>query len=380
MSHPPTRCPVAHVEPIDVDQHQLEPLLAHLDVAPREPATRRFPRGTLLADGRLDLCKQRLGAAGVAQVIARVAPPIRSLLVGTNAVGDEGAQAIADDLPDSELETLYLGCNHIGPDGADALAEGVAKTSSLRALWLKRNPLGLGGAKRLVRMLGQAPDLEVLDVFNCELGDEGVALLLHAVAEHPSLEHLYLGANGAGGHSLDALGPALERNRSLRTLQLTLSDLDGWVAPLAAALQTSQLHHIELASCGLTQADALLQAASEHPTLRGLGLGYARSTSALEGTSNQLGDAGAATLAAHLSTSRLQSLDLSHNGVRSRGAWPLMEAVEAGSLCWLRVGRGVAKVIRRRIRAALARNRQRLGLPEVAALPPHVRDIQSVYR
>src|SRR5262245_18333753 len=76
---------------------ELAPLLAFL--ARGEPAGRRFdfPRGTLLPDGRLDLCKQGVGPAGAAAVAGAVRghPQVRHLLLGADGLGDGGAEAVA---------------------------------------------------------------------------------------------------------------------------------------------------------------------------------------------------------------------------------------------------------------------------------------------
>ncbi len=51
-----------------------------------------FPLGALRPDGRVDLCKQGLGAPGVARLlpVATASPHAVHLLLGTNAIGDEG--------------------------------------------------------------------------------------------------------------------------------------------------------------------------------------------------------------------------------------------------------------------------------------------------
>src|SRR5690242_7691167 len=95
------------------DARELEPLLAFL--ARREASSARldFLRGSLLPDGRLDLCKQRIGAAGAEAVAAalRGHPQVRHLLLGANGLGDRGAAAVGQLVQSGTLETVYLGCN-----------------------------------------------------------------------------------------------------------------------------------------------------------------------------------------------------------------------------------------------------------------------------
>src|SRR5262249_55314448 len=86
----PIHCPITEVVDIAPDTlAALTPLLEHLqsNQVGSEPTT--FPRGTVLADGRLDLCKQQLGPTGcrlVTETLAANATNI-SLLLGTNAIG-----------------------------------------------------------------------------------------------------------------------------------------------------------------------------------------------------------------------------------------------------------------------------------------------------
>ncbi|GAA4960513.1 hypothetical protein GCM10023238_29630 [Streptomyces heliomycini] len=107
-------------------------------------ADEAFPLGTLRADGRVDLCKQGLGCGRRRPADARRgrSPHARHVLLGTNAIGDEGASTVARALADGHgLHTLYLGCNRIGPEGAAALAGALSTDDTVRALWLKRNPV-----------------------------------------------------------------------------------------------------------------------------------------------------------------------------------------------------------------------------------------------
>ncbi|MET9344561.1 hypothetical protein [Nonomuraea sp. NPDC003804] len=73
-----------------------------------EPVTRRtdFSVGTAMPDGRLDLCKQALGPHG-ARLVTDAMPvggPTRHLLMGTDELGDEGADTAAAGAPGSRRQ------------------------------------------------------------------------------------------------------------------------------------------------------------------------------------------------------------------------------------------------------------------------------------
>lgn len=93
MTQPtPVRCPAIEHPDIPISEPAaLEPLLARLrSVLPVE-ADEAFPLGTVRADGRVDLCKQGLGAGGAARLmpVAAASPHAAHILLGTNAIGDE---------------------------------------------------------------------------------------------------------------------------------------------------------------------------------------------------------------------------------------------------------------------------------------------------
>jgi hypothetical protein len=71
-------------------------------------------------------------------------------------------------------------------------------------------------------------------------------------------------------------------------------------------------------------------------------------------------------------------LDLRENGITSRGAFPILEALHANEhLVELPLHYRVARTIRRSIRRRLDANAALSGRP---GMPPHVAAIQSVYR
>ncbi len=406
---PALLCPAIRVPEFEpCAASELEPLLRWIAADQRVDAPRSFPRGTALPDGRLDLCKQALGVDGALRVLGQIAGnrQIKSLLLGTDGLGDRGAEAAAALIREGRapaLETLYLGCNHISEAGAAALSDALARDDSpVRALWLKRNPLGPAGAARLAALLRRRSSLRVLDLTNSALTEAGAITIAEALRARPGLEVLLLGSNGVGPRGAAALAEQLAEDDHLRDLSLAVSRLgDAGAAALARGLaQNRGLERLDLRSCGIgpTGLAALLDACARHPTLTSLELGTTPATRVLGERDNDLRDAeGGALLGEYLRHDpSLRRLELVGAGLRSAGALRI-EAGLAGqamerdastrgstavntnrTLVECRLGRQVSRRVKRRIAALLERNREAGGAPP--GVPEHVAAILSVYR
>lgn len=221
----PVRCPaIEHPDIPLADAALLDPLLERLAAERPVEVDETFALGALCADGRVDLCKQGLGAAGAVRVmpVAARSPHATHVLLGTNSLGDEGARAVADSLGRGGhgLRTVYLGCNRIGVDGVTALAGALSEDDTVRALWLKRNPVGDAGVRALVPMLRRNTVLRTLDLVNSGLTADGLAALLAVLSQRSRpVERLFLGGNGLGAEAAPLLA-ALIRDAGVRELYL----------------------------------------------------------------------------------------------------------------------------------------------------------------
>ncbi|WP_433186497.1 gala protein [Actinoallomurus sp. CA-150999] len=377
MTEPtPVRCPaIEHPDVPPADPADLAPLLARLaDPAP-VGADETFPLGTVRPDGRVDLCKQGLGPAGAALLlpVAVASPHAAHLLLGTNAIGDDGARTVADALvPGHGVETVYLGCNRIGAAGTEALADRLAADTTVRALWLKRNPVGDAGVRALAGALRRNTTIRTLDLVNTGLTADGLRVLLTAFADRPvPVERVFLGGNGLGPDAADVLA-ALVRDAGVRELYVPANHLgDAGAAVLAAAADPARPVRLGLGGNGIGPegARALADALGG---IEALDLGRPPSERSLGAPANVTGDAGAATLAAALPGSPLRRLELRRTGVTGRGAKAVLAAVpEDTRLEYVGFGPGVP----RRVKRALAPRLRPASAPH-----PDVHAIASLYR
>ncbi|CAL9397441.1 gala protein [Streptomyces sp. enrichment culture] len=390
MTQPtPVRCPaIEHPDVPAADPVGLDPLLARLgsDRAVEDDET--FPLGTLRADGRVDLCKQGLGAAGAARLMpaAAASPHARHLLLGTNAIGDEGASTVARALAEGHgpreahgphethgLHTLYLGCNRISPDGVTALADVLSADDTVRALWLKRNPVGDDGVTALAAMLRRNTALRTLDLVNTGVTAVSLRLLLDALTSRPQpVERLFLGGNGLTADTAGLLA-ALVRDAGVRELYLPANHLGDRGAAVLAAAAADSAHPVRLGlggnGIGPAGARALADALGG---IEALDLGRPMSERSLGAPANATGDDGAHALASALPGSPLRRLELRHTGLTGRGAKSLLAAVPDDSpLEYVGLGPGLPRKVKRSFTRRLR---------PMTAAHPDLRAIGSVYR
>ncbi|MDH2392498.1 gala protein [Streptomyces sp. HNM0663] len=379
MTQPtPVRCPaIEHPDLPRVDPAALGPLLARLASPRPVRADAVFPVGALRADRRVDLCKQGLGPQGAARLMPAAAASAHAehVLLGTNAIGDDGARTVARSLtPGHGLRTVYLGCNRIGPEGAAALSEALASDETVRALWLKRNPVGDEGVRALAAMLGHNTALRTLDLVNTGVTARGLRALTAVLAERQRpVERLFLGGNGLGADAAPLLA-ALIRDAGVRELYLPANHLgDDGVAVLAdaAAGLADRPVRLGLGGNGIGPSGAQALAAALDG-IEALDLGRPPSERSLNAPANTNGDAGADALAGAIPASPLRRLELRHTGLTGRGAKQLLAAVPDDSpLEYVGLGPGLPRKVKRSFTRRLR---------PLSPAHPDLRAIGSVYR
>ncbi|WP_254898071.1 hypothetical protein [Kitasatospora sp. NA04385] len=241
---------VPSVVPRPVDE--LAPLLAWLRTGTGTDRRIDFPAGTALPDGRLDLCKQQLGPQGAALVADALADaaagapadraPVRHLLLGTDGLGDDGADAVAARTAATPVHTLYLGCNGITAAGACRIADRLrASPQTVRALWLKRNPLGIRAGQAAAELVAAAERLRTLDLVQTGLDPAGLAELADALlAGGRRFERLYFSGNPLGPAGAEPLARLIAAGATDELYASAAGLGDGGARTLAAALRTAR--------------------------------------------------------------------------------------------------------------------------------------------
>lgn len=348
---------------------ELEPLsaaLSTIDSSPWDAEPVVYQRGTVRPGGVVDLCKQGLGPDGVRKIVPQAAkhPGIHHVLLGTNALGKEGVQTLTDSLePDHAIETLYLGCNGIDGGAIAPLATYLATDETVKALWLKRNPLDDEGVAHIAEAVRTNQSLQTLDLVATGLSGNGLELLADALADNGSapLQHLYLGANDLTSDDIESVAAVVSRAPSLTSFSMSGNPIgDDGLAQLAKTMTVlDRPLALMLSDCSLTPASSRVVGTL---STRALALSFDQQPfwigrRGTRGEQNKLGDETANALGETISSGSciLDSLDISGNGLSTQGALAIAKAVEQGNhhLRQVRVGKGIAKSVRRRIKTAL---------------------------
>jgi len=387
---PPIACPLTHVPEITpCDSEELMPLILRLQENVVNQPKETFPRGTLVEDGRLDLCKQQVGASG-ARLITQALENntiVTSLMLGTDGLGDSGAQSIAELInKNNTLTTIYLGCNVIRQAGVRALTEALKQNQQVKGLWLKRNPIGIEGATYIADMLRINQSIRTLDLVNTNIGLAGLRLIVRSlIEENRTVERLYLGGNQLGETAAQELATLLQENDHIIGLFLNVNHLsDQGAQQLAKGLaQNSTLQELGLASnhIGIDGVTALSEVIMKHPNLRGLDLGYSPSTKVLGEHANHLGDQGTVIISQLLKQNKtLITLNLTKTAITTTGVHTLLEGLENNwTLCKLILNCRLPLELKNHLKQLLARNQARI--PETVMNPPSdIKAIKSVYR
>ncbi|BAJ32303.1 MULTISPECIES: hypothetical protein [Kitasatospora] len=364
---------VPSVMPRPVDE--LAPLLAWLRTGTGADRRIDFPAGAALPGGRLDLCKQQLGPRGaelVADALAEAAQhdpgdgdgdgdggaPVRHLLLGTDGLGDDGADAFAARAAETPVRTLYLGCNGITAAGACRIADRLrASPQTVRALWLKRNPLGRRAGQAAAELISSAEQLRTLDLVQTGLDAAGLTELVDALlAGGRRFERLYLSGNPLGPAGAEPLARLIAAGATDELYASAAGLGDTGATVLAAALRTApygRLRRLSLASSGLgpcAAAELTVVAAAAGVEL--LDLGRVPAARVLGADDNRIDLAAADRIGAALAAAphRLDHLVLAHTGTRSREAHRLLDhAAGAPTPTRYLLGKGVATTVRRRL-------------------------------
>jgi Ran GTPase-activating protein (RanGAP) involved in mRNA processing and transport len=178
---------------------------------------------------RLSLRQNQLeegGAKSLARILRRSS--IKSLSIGSNAIGASGFRAISNTLIEhaavSTLRELRLDdCDLEADVGASLNA--LLLSHPLERLILEGNDLGDVGASAIAQSLSQNSRLQALSLTACDIGEVGMRSIGAALEINSSLRVLELSQNPGGDSGAQSILKALETNGALQDLRLDGNDI-----------------------------------------------------------------------------------------------------------------------------------------------------------
>ena len=176
---------------------------------------------------------------------------LKQLLCSGHVIGTRGAVAFGEALQRNQhLEHLALGSSKFGCEGVKALLHGW-DNSTLLVLDLEYKDLKDASTESLRVMLEhEVTGIQELRLGRNSIGSEGVANLCLGMQRNTSLRHLDLQANAFGPEAMEVLSQALSLSRGLVTLRLSSNPSVGRGLNLMTSF--GQLKEIHLDKCEIS--------------------------------------------------------------------------------------------------------------------------------
>ncbi|XP_076873788.1 dynein regulatory complex subunit 5 [Brachyhypopomus gauderio] len=152
-------------------------------------------------------------------------PSLLELDLSHNLVGDRGARAIGKLLNRSRLERLVVCDNQIRGPGAQALGHALSKNPPLVSLNLRLNRLGDEGGQAMAQALVSNQTLMNLHLGANEMTEPTATALAHALVQNSTLRNLNLACNRLGVDGGKVLEEGMSHNGSLLECDVRLTNI-----------------------------------------------------------------------------------------------------------------------------------------------------------
>ncbi|XP_076860313.1 NACHT, LRR and PYD domains-containing protein 3-like isoform X3 [Brachyhypopomus gauderio] len=261
---------------------------------------------------KFELKKYRPSEEGLKELLPVVKNTRRALLSGCGLT-EESCKSLTSVLQtENSLKELQINNNDLQNSGVKHLCAGLSPPCKLEILRLSGCGLTEESCKSLTSVLQRENSLKELEINNNDLQNSGVKHLCAGLSPPCKLEILRLSGCGLTKDSCKSFTSVLQTENSLRELEINNNDLqDSGVEQLCAGLMSShcKLEILRLSGCLVTEegCSSLASALSSNPShLKELDLSY-----------NHPGDSGVKLLSAKVEDPhcRLVTLRVEHAGM-----------------------------------------------------------------
>ena len=199
---------------------------------------------------QLNLSSTGLDVAGCRSVLTALTSnkTLTDLDMSFLDVGDAVCECVRDTLKaNSCLQRLRLRSNNFSAAGCFAIAEGLNRNRSLLELDLSRNCIGDDGVEALARYVPES-NLAEISLENCGVTSAGCDALAQMISGSKRLRTLDLSVNFLGDQGVLRLGAALERSSVLQTVGLNMCGVtnDGFSALLDVLEKNASISLLKL--------------------------------------------------------------------------------------------------------------------------------------
>jgi Ran GTPase-activating protein (RanGAP) involved in mRNA processing and transport len=219
--------------------------------------------------------------------------------------------------------SMHINTPFLGDDGMTALVPSLQQHPTLKVLRIGSNTMGNTGANAIADIIRRSEVLEELFVANNQLlGDEGTAILAAGLSESKNITSLELMGNKIGDAGAAAIAAYLQHDKHLRTLKLSHNEIGD------AGAQVSESTSAHLCTFSLNPACFLYRCVLAFVQALGDALRVNTHLRRFKILDNRIGDTGITGLAESLKVNaHLQALDVTLNRFTSNGAKALGEAL-----------------------------------------------------
>ncbi|XP_049848715.1 protein NLRC5-like [Schistocerca gregaria] len=198
-----------------------------------------------------------IGVRGVAEMLCSDSSNLLHFKFSQNAISNDGCQTLAASLENNQkLATLELCDSEISSEGVQAIAKMLANNRSIRKLTFSKQCLKRAeSVHSLARALKHNSTLTELDLSRNRLDSQGAILIFASLVENKALEVLDLSYNEIEDEGFLLIPKVLKKNRKLKELVMHHNDFYRFgTVTLAAHLSVSCVQRLDLSSCKLSES------------------------------------------------------------------------------------------------------------------------------
>jgi Ran GTPase-activating protein (RanGAP) involved in mRNA processing and transport len=192
----------------------------------------------------IDLSDESIEFSGIMAIAGamRESISLKSIKLSSNKIRDEGALVLAEAMRKStSLRFVDLSLNLIGNDGAIAISQALKVSKSIIHINLGYNSIGAQGALAIAEAIRESTSINSIILSRNSISDEGTIAISEAISESTSIKLIKLFGNSIGDNGAIAISEALKVSKSLTEIDISANSIQeiGMMKLLESSLSLS---------------------------------------------------------------------------------------------------------------------------------------------